>query len=279
MNARLGRCFSPLGAALGCRHFDIAELLYQHGADVGIRGNQKWTLLHASSRAGFVGSVRWLLDHWVGAQTRQDNHKAPIHLAEASGHLGQCKIIDPANDTNDTPLHLASLHGHFEIVRQLIEHGAEVNSLGEKHRTPLHLASSLVSTEIVTLDPARADVYGRGKRPSSNSLFFGECVDLVQVLIEHGADLIAQDDTGSTPLHLVSSKGSARTVRVLIKHGAGVSARNGNHEIPLHLASSSGSTETVRLFLRRGVEVNAQDWSHKMPLHLASSLVCAKCDS
>ena len=118
----------------------------------------------------------------------------------------------------------------------------------------------------MTLDPARADVYGRGKRPSSNSLF-GESVDLVQVLIEHGADLAAQDDTGSTPLHLASSKGIAETVRLLIENGADASARNGSHESPLHLASSSGSTETVQLLLKHSVDINALDGNHRMPLH------------
>ena len=58
----------------------------------------------------------------------------------------------------------------------------------------------------MTLDPARTDVYRRSKRPSSN-LLLGESVDLVQVLIEHGEDLAAQDDTDSTPLHMASSKG------------------------------------------------------------------------
>ena len=148
--ARNGRCFSPLVAALHNRHFDIAELLYQHGADVGIVGYKNRTLLHASSVAGFVDIVRWLLDHCEDAHLRQDDHEAPLHLAEVSGQLGQCKNVDTVDDTNHTPLHLASLFRHLEIVRLLIEHSAEVTSLDIKHRTPLHLAS-LVSAETAWL--------------------------------------------------------------------------------------------------------------------------------
>ena len=297
VNAMLGRCMSPLVAALHKRHFDIAELLYQLGADVGIRGNRNWTLLHASSATGFVDIVRWLLDHCVDAHPRQDNHEAPLHLAEAGGHPGQRIIIDTVDDTRYTPLHLASLRGHFEIVRLLIKHGAEVTSQGSYQtvlhlasssrcadtvrllleegvgfnarytgHTPLHLASSVVSAETVTLDPASAD----DSELDAKSDYRG---DIVQVLIEHGADVTALDNTRATPLHLASSGGSAETMRVLIKHGADVSARNGSRQTPLHLASSSGSTETAWLLLNHGVDVNAQDASHNTPLHLASTRV------
>ena len=63
-------------------------------------------------------------------------------------------------------------------------------------------------------------------------------VDIVRLLIDHGADVTVQDETKSMPLHLASSSGSDMTVRLLIEHGADVSARDENHRTPLHLASS-----------------------------------------
>ena len=78
--------------------------------------------------------------------------------------------------------------------------------------------------------------------------------DTVKLLIDNGADVTAQDETGSTPLHLASSFGGAETARVLIKHGADVTARDGNRRTPLHLASSRVSTETVRrLFIQHSL--------------------------
>ena len=40
-----------------------------------------------------------------------------------------------------TPLHLASSFGTTEIVRLLIERGADITAEDERRRTPLHLAS------------------------------------------------------------------------------------------------------------------------------------------
>ena len=59
----------------------------------------------------------------------------------------------------------------------------------------------------------------------------------VLVLLEHGADVTARDNTHSTPLHRALSLGSPDIVRLLIEHGADVNAPNRDHKMPLHLAS------------------------------------------
>ena len=60
------------------------------------------------------------------------------------------------------------------------------------------------------------------------------------LLIEHGADVKAQDETQSTPLHMASYSGIPDLVQLLIEHGAGANAqdRDRSQRTPLHLASS-----------------------------------------
>jgi ankyrin repeat protein len=67
----------------------------------------------------------------------------------------------------------------------------------------------------------------------------GAIEDTVRLLIDHGADVAAQDETHSTPLHLAALLGNTKAARLLIEHGADVAARDVNHRTPLHLASSS----------------------------------------
>ena len=94
----------------------------------------------------------------------------------------------------------------------------------------------------------------------------------IRLLIRHGADVAARDDTHSTPLHLASSKRSAEAVDILIRHGADVNAQNGDQSTPLHLAAGSRLAlegTIVRLLLRRGANADAKDSEGRTPLDIA----------
>ena len=67
------------------------------------------------------------------------------------------------------------------IVRQLIDHGADVAARDETRLTPLHLA------------------------------VFSGSFEIVRLLIERGADVTAQDGCNATPLHFASSTVSPKT--------------------------------------------------------------------
>jgi len=60
-----GLMVSPLAAALHGKHFQVAGLLHQHGADGNVRGLWENTPLIAASsdRRVDINIVRWLLDH------------------------------------------------------------------------------------------------------------------------------------------------------------------------------------------------------------------------
>jgi len=172
--------------------------------------------------------------------------------------------VTAEDETHSTPLHLASSLGTAETVQLLIECRADVNARDGNHRTPLHLASSR--------DEGPKELSDDADAPMAR---FDDKADTVQLLIDYGADVTAQDDTHSTPLHLASSKGSVETVEILIKHGADVNAQNGNLSTPLHLAASSSLAlegGIVRLLIKRDANVDAKDGEGRTPLQIALSV-------
>ena len=87
----------------------------------------------------------------------------------------------------------------------------------------------------------------------------------MQLLIEHGADVHARDESQSTPLHMASSspswEGVQTTVRLLIEKGASVNVYDKTHETPLHRLSSCQypNVDSLPLLLENGADVDVED--------------------
>ena len=141
-----GRNPTPLVAALGRGNLDIAELLYQAGADLDIKDDFNMTLLHAASTGKSVDVVRWLFDHAVRDNSQQDSDKTSLHLSQANKHLWQGITINEVDDAQCTPLHLASQEEHLEIIGELLRRGADVTAKDWRHRTPLHYVSDILAS-------------------------------------------------------------------------------------------------------------------------------------
>lgn len=84
-------------------------------------------------------------------------------------------------------------------------------------------------------------------------------VDSARLLIEAGATATIANELGATPLWLAARNGSAAMVDRLLNAGADVNVTLIMGETPLMTAARGGHLETVRLLLSRGAEVNATE--------------------
>ena len=212
INARGGLMLTPLVAALGGNHFDVAELLHRNGVDIDVRDSCcKDTPLRQVSLTGFLDIMEWLL-----------NHEADVNAQGRNGY---------------TPLHSAASNGHLQVFHALIEQNADIHIQNAFGMTPLHAA-------------AASDGYDRD-----------HMIDIMQVLLDQGADPNARDNDNSTPLHHSSwwqtgnysrHKGTVEGTRLLLKHGAIMEAEDNEGRTPLQLAVKHGRKDIASCLKEHG---------------------------
>jgi ankyrin repeat protein len=91
--------------------------------------------------------------------TNDDVQYTPLTLAAAIGRVDIVRVlldsgadVEITNHKGWTPLHIAAFHGQLEVCRSLLENGAEVNAVTlRKKNSPLHSAARNGHLSVVQL--------------------------------------------------------------------------------------------------------------------------------
>jgi ankyrin repeat protein len=159
------------------------------------------------------------------------NHLSALDLFEAAAlgeidalqqALKETAVNQPGKD-GFPALGLACYLGQYEASRILLEAGADANQAASNPSriTPLHAAM------------ARQDL------------------ELVKLLLAHGADANAAQGNGVTPLHSAAHSGQLELARVLVEAGATINARMDDGRTPLDFAKQGGFAEIVELLQKK----------------------------
>jgi ankyrin repeat protein len=138
-----------------------------------------------------------------------------------------------------TALHHAAVQGSRDVVRELLQRGADPDARTNRGRTPLHAAATM-----------------------------GQ-MDSAAALIRGGASVNAQDHIGFTPLHSAAAVGYLSIMKLLLDNGCGINAAGTNGVTPLIVASRMGMRHAVLLLVARGAAVGAACEEGNTALHHA----------
>jgi len=171
-------------------------------------------------------------------------------------------------------LEQACTKGDTEAVEWLLDHGAYSNQEFDQDGTDcLMVASQLGRTEVVRilLDKG-ADVKHMNRDRKTALLFASEYghTETVGVLLDNGADVNHEDEDGDTALILASSAEDMEPIRLLLEKGANVNHMNKDGDTALMVASDGGDMETIRLLLKEGANPNHMNKDGKTALLFAS---------
>ncbi|RBR25654.1 uncharacterized protein FIESC28_01617 [Fusarium coffeatum] len=97
-------------------------------------------------------------------------------------------------------------------------------------------------------------------------------VEVTRELLQHGANIKAEDRRKSQPLHIAVREGHKDIVELLLNMALDIEATDSSGYTALHIACRLGHTELVELLLSRGAKTTAEDYLGRTPLNLTCFL-------
>ena len=217
---------SPLFIAICHQHHQALKLLLPYAADLTpLIADQ--TIIHYCAVKNDIASLKILLNY-----IKQNNLRHP-----------HCDV-NTSDNKGITPLHTACQRGNLDMVKLLLEHGAQINQQTQKHSTALIISAK----------------YGKH--------------NIVSYLLRHGADPDLRLNTGFTALHTTCLRHQFNTalpiITALIHAGANASLISLGGSKPSRLARDR-SIKEIMLSLETIYEQNINEIVSIEPTYLDDS--------
>lgn len=213
---------------------DLEEVkaLVAGGEKINIKDDRNLTPLYYAAKIGHKNLCEFLITKGADVNESPELFYAPLYAAfnkrGAEGEETFKFLVEQGSDFKIvvggyTLLHNAALSCHDESQRNiavfLISKGMDVNVLGYKDKTPLHMVG---------------------------------CKKICELLLSKGADIEAKDKTGRTPLFYASSNNKKEVCELLLSKGADVNAKNNSGRTPLSEALKIANKEIIDLLKKHG---------------------------
>jgi len=206
-------------------HQDTALFFINQGADISATDNRGRTALHAAVETRRTTLVKALID--AGAIVDAQFHTPPPPL--------RGDYISRNSFKGASPLWLAARDANLEMMRILLDADADPFLPNAYNVTPLMIASGLGEND--------------ARRPQDHLV-----VDAVRMLLDLGADVAVTNRGGQTALHGAASMWEDGVIQLLVEHGADVNAEDQRGRTPLYLVeygNANAPSESTAELLRQ----------------------------
>ncbi|KAK0831145.1 hypothetical protein LTR02_015145 [Friedmanniomyces endolithicus] len=273
---------NQLAGLFGLEHARIFDLEDKHGvieAPASIKKVEECPLGSSSER----GITMW----WAVFYGHEEHNGPGVASAVVSGEVDVLRVLLQSGRTGEETgfLGLAVWHGREDVVEFLISAGFDVNEVGENCDPALQIASERGSPEMIRLLLDKgADVNTqtlRGVNTSrwrpwsahSGTALQAGCAagreKVAWLLIAEGAKVNAQAGCLGNALCAASYHGHTELVQMLLDEGADPNLAHGCNGSALELAV--GYEKVLQLLIEAGANVDAQSDCHSNALQRASA--------
>ncbi|MBE3042648.1 ankyrin repeat domain-containing protein [Candidatus Bathyarchaeota archaeon] len=237
--------WSALHSAAMTGNMSIARAILDTGFDVNYSGHASRTALHQAVAADQPSAVAFLLSNGADPSVRDENAQLPVHIAIDYGAMAALRAL---------PLTI----GDFAVP--------EFDG-----KTLVGLASESGDSALLTTLLAIERTLYPGHQGSLQQAVGAGDTQLVRQLLDHGADLEAEDFEGHSPLRNAVKKRNREAVSILVESGADLESRCNLGATPLYWAATHNDLELAKLLISHGADVNSRKFRSQCPILVAAA--------
>ncbi|WP_039459275.1 ankyrin repeat domain-containing protein [Candidatus Jidaibacter acanthamoebae] len=259
------------------------ESLLNEGVDINSRDSDRDTALMRAALVGNLEVVKYLLAHGADPDLQNNYYWTALMIASLEGHFEEvrCLVEHGANmnlsDINgDTALTIAEVHGKLEISEYLVKAGAQrldvvawQDKIEQNSIALLEAAGTGDFVKVKALLSDGVDINFRRDYERDTALTLaveGGYLEMVELLIEYGANVNLQNHDLNTPIILALGKRRFELMKYLTEKGANLDLLNVNSHTLLMIATLNGDIERVKYLVGKGANIDLINDNHETAL-------------
>uniref|UniRef100_A0A287DB44 Ankyrin repeat domain-containing protein 27 n=1 Tax=Ictidomys tridecemlineatus TaxID=43179 RepID=A0A287DB44_ICTTR len=269
---------TPLHLACQKGYQSVTLLLLHYKANAEVQDNNGNTPLHLACTYGHEDCVKALVYYDVQAcrlDIGNEKGDTPLHIAARWGYQGIIETLlqngaptEIQNRLKETPLKCAL---NSKILSVMEAHHLSLERRPKERRSsevPEQSPQRSVDSISQGSSTSSFSSMSGSSRQEETKKDYREKLARIPT---NGLGVNVTNLDGSSPLHVAALHGRVDLIPLLLKHGANAGARNANQAVPLHLACQKGHFQVVKYLLDSNVKPNKKDISGNTPLIYACS--------
>ncbi|KAJ5066859.1 cyclin-dependent kinase inhibitor 2c-related [Anaeramoeba ignava] len=245
------------------------------------------SLLQICFQQGTLDQIQKLVLKGASVNCKGNYAQTPLHFCIATQKnieiisylISSGAKINAVNDFGKNPLHLAcEKYPQFEILKLLLENGADPKIVDKSSKLPVfHLFNQKSNLDLIKLFIGPNFPIDQIIFQTKTSLI-AACqnqadLDVIEFLLEKGANVNFIDDTKKTPLHHLCCSNPndlSAKIHLLFKYHPNLNLKDKSGKTPLHYLCSNSQFSLIKFLVENGADVNIQDSNFLSPIFYLS---------